>query len=940
MNVSQKLFELKKVQSSNKYADRIVSELLYMNSVAVAGGEVDVAVIDAVATNLLKAVENKGAILADDMEKAEAALMPFVDAAKKYTAHVLSHAHIDMNWKWGYQETVAVTLETFRTMLYLMNEYPEFKFAQSQASVYRIVEQYDPEMLKEIKQRVHEGRWEVTASTWTEADKNMPSGESQVRHNLYTKRYLAELLDIPEDSMLLDFEPDTFGHSINVPETLANAGVKYYFHMRGCDYRYFYNWRAPSGKTLLVCQSPKSYNGVMEPKLIYDYPIFCAKVCEGGIFDFPVCLGCGDHGGGPTRRDIERLLEMAKWPLFPNIKFSRWHDFFGTLEQYRDKLPTYEGEINFVFSGCYTTQARVKMSNRLAEARLYDVEQLDSAARVLCCVPASPKAYAEAWKKVLFAQFHDILPGSCMIEAREHCLGQFQEALAITNTRTNAALHALADSIDTTSIEFDKDISNTTSEGGGAGWHVDAAHSFMISAVERGRGSVRVYHLFNTTQYDRSESIELSLFDYAYDLDNVEVVNAQTGERTAWQWLEKDKNFWAHRLGRILIHAEVPAFGYATYILRQKKEFDAARIGFAFHNPARQDHMGDEQMVMENKFVKVVFDPITCAISSYIDKKSGKELISADRPAGVVRYVKENPRYGMTSWRVGQYMDVVNLNEECEVRIIDFRRDSFRTRLNYEIKYLQSTVNVNAWLDQDAARVDFDLNVDWHEIGTRETGIPQFNFYVPVGYECKNYRYDVPQGDLIRPELPHDVPATSYIEMLDAADVNSAHLMLVTDTKYGYRGNENAGAVTLVRNSFDPDPLPESGRYLIRAAIAVAEDAESARRVSACFNHPYIFTCGLNHTGTLPLSAGLLAVKTGDVTVTAVKPAEDGGIVVRVKDNTGKAQKISIEFAKAPKSAYLTDTIERQRQPLCVVGNAVELPVDAYSLAAVLVKFD
>jgi alpha-mannosidase len=82
-----------------------------------------------------------------------------------------------MNWMWDYAETVAISLDTFRTMLNLMNEYPDFKFSQSQASVYEIVEKYDPEMLEEIRERVREGRWEVTATTWVEADKNMPCGD-------------------------------------------------------------------------------------------------------------------------------------------------------------------------------------------------------------------------------------------------------------------------------------------------------------------------------------------------------------------------------------------------------------------------------------------------------------------------------------------------------------------------------------------------------------------------------------------------------------------------------------------------------------------------------------------------------------------------------------------------------------------------------------------
>lgn len=27
--------------------------------------------------------------------------------------------------------------------------------------------------------------------------------------------------------------------------------------------------------------------------------------------------GVGDHGGGPTRRDLKKLLDMAAWPLYP-----------------------------------------------------------------------------------------------------------------------------------------------------------------------------------------------------------------------------------------------------------------------------------------------------------------------------------------------------------------------------------------------------------------------------------------------------------------------------------------------------------------------------------------------------------------------------------------------------------------------------------------------
>ena len=232
---------------------RIWAQLCYAANLSqVRGGEFD-ALIDAEAGEALRLLKEQGALTLANAHAMEQRLMPLSHAAKSYTAHCVGHAHIDMNWMWGYNETAAVTVETFRTVLDLMKEYPLFTFGQSQASTYRIIEENAPEMLEEIRRRVHEGRWEVTASTWVENDKNMAGGEALCRHILYTKQYLSKLLDIDPASLDLDFQPDTFGHSINVPEACHAGGIKYYYHCRGReDHRPAYVWRSPAGHELLV----------------------------------------------------------------------------------------------------------------------------------------------------------------------------------------------------------------------------------------------------------------------------------------------------------------------------------------------------------------------------------------------------------------------------------------------------------------------------------------------------------------------------------------------------------------------------------------------------------------------------------------------------------------------------------------------------------------
>ena len=302
-------------------------------------------------------------------------LMPLSEEAKKFNMICAGHAHIDMNWMWGWNETVMVALDTFRTVLDLMDEYPDFTFSQSQASVYKILEDYAPEMLEEVKKRVKEGRWEVTASTWVEADKNMPNGESMARHILYTKRYLSRLLDIDPKVLNLDFEPDTFGHSQNVPEILHGGGIRYYYHCRGYEGPLLYKWLAPSGNYITVYREPLWYIAAISPDMVLYVPKFCTRHNMDTMLKV---YGVGDHGGGPTRRDLERIKDMNTWPVFPRIRFGTFAEFYRLVDKVSHELPEIKGERNFVFTGCYTSQSRIKMANRVSEAALNEAEMFNT----------------------------------------------------------------------------------------------------------------------------------------------------------------------------------------------------------------------------------------------------------------------------------------------------------------------------------------------------------------------------------------------------------------------------------------------------------------------------------------------------------------------------------------------------------------------------------
>ena len=326
MKYVEKLNQLIAHKKEGKWAERIISELIYLDAISKHQDSIYDHRIEEAADMLLGALNEEGVITKSACLAAEEMLADLGPVAKSFKELFIGHAHMDMNWQWSYNETAAMTIDTMRTMLEIMREYPDYTYGQSQASTYEIIDKHCHEMLDEVKMRIKEGRWEVTAAEWVEPDKNMPDGESQTRQILQAKKYLSGLLDIDPASLNLDFVPDTFGHNANVPEILANAGVKYMYHWRGVEANpRIYYYEAPSGKRVLVYREYVCYLGEVGTEKFEIVPEFAA---ETGVNTYLCVYGVGDHGGGPTRRDIERICEYRSWPLTPTIEFGTYKQFF------------------------------------------------------------------------------------------------------------------------------------------------------------------------------------------------------------------------------------------------------------------------------------------------------------------------------------------------------------------------------------------------------------------------------------------------------------------------------------------------------------------------------------------------------------------------------------------------------------------------------------
>jgi len=873
--------------------------------------------VESALTLLENVMDNQGTLPRTICEEAEMLLLPMQKKAKEYSLIYASHAHIDMNWMWGWQETVAITLSTFRTVLNLMNEYPGFTFSQSQASVYKIVEEFDPDMMKEIQQRIREGRWEVTASAWVETDKNMPDTESLIRHISLTRKYLHEVWGIAPDTVKVDFSPDTFGHSRFVPEINAFGSVPYYYHCRGLqDDLTLYRYRAPSGSEVLVYKEPYWYNSGINPD-------------NGtGIFEMErryglktglIVYGVGNHGGGPTRRDLEHFAEMKEWPVFPAMRFGTLHEFFAIAETVRESLPVVDHELNAIFSGCYTTQSRIKLANRRAEAALLDSERMSALAHCTLGTGYPSANYEKAWQGVLFSHFHDILTGSCVQESREHAMGRLADSIAHAQSAQARAYEALSRHVDTSMFPCEEADLLSRSEGAGVGYGIGSYAG--VPNPERGAGKTRIYTVFNSAAFERCETAELTIWDYSGDLDRLEAVDHK-GEAIPFELLDKEPVwYWDHYYVRALVRLAVPAMGHAVFAVREKP--------IVIYEPhllkADRVELPKGPIVLENDLLKATFDTGSGMLVSLIHKQQGAELLSA--PAGLHLVRTENG--GGTAWHIGRYLGMEAVTQTGSVAI---SRGAVRQSVTFEQRVMNSTVTMTVSLDEGADALRYALKVDWHENGKAQPWLPVLTYRLPLKNGSDTSICDVPAGWVSRQAQEMDVPALTGI--CAAADEPTAALM--TDCKYGFRLSDNVLTATLINTAVDPDPYPERGVHAINLFVGLTEGKHvQLKQMAERLTRPMTCVPTAVHRGSLPASASLLELDAKQCVLTNVQLASDGALLVRLYEAEGRDEEVKLTLPFEPVGAELTNLDEEPVGEAKTEGRKVTFLIKAHSIAQI-----
>ncbi|NLZ36762.1 MAG: alpha-mannosidase [Clostridiales bacterium] len=874
-------------------------------------------------------IKENGVITYKAAEAAEQLLMPMAEEAKSYKLILCGHAHIDMNWMWSWQETVAATLATFRTVLNLMDEYPEFHFSQSQASVYKIVEDFDPEMMREIKKRIKEGRWEVTAAAWVETDKNMPSTTSLLDHIKYTRDYLEKNWDIDPKSLEVDFSPDTFGHSAQIPEIDTFGSVKYYYHCRACDQPYaLYRMRSPSGEELLMYREQYWYNSAITPAIAAGL-IDISRKCAGfktGI----IVYGVGNHGGGPTRRDIEIALSLKDYPIYPTVKFGTFREFFREAEAVRDKLPVIDRELNHIFDGCYTTQSRIKRANRGAENALYEGRYYSALSAMVSGKTKKylPAQFEKASQQILFNHFHDILTGSCVQDTREHAMGLYQDSMAISNSAASKALRELSDKIDTSGIKVEENpdhIALSQSEGAGVGYGIE--HFQGVPNPERGVGRTRIFNIFNSTATERREPVELTVWDWTGDMRNI-IIEDYEGKPLPFALIDGGlQQYWDHKFFRILVDVKTPPYGYTTIVLKEKQP-----ESYPVYLSGETTQGFISEFVLENEYIRAEFDIHDGALISLIDKETGAEMIKAGERAGLVQV---DTQTNGSAWVIGTALAAHPITKLRNIS--GWGHGDLLRGIRFEAGVLNSTVRVNVSLAKHARALKYAIEVDWKE----STGefMPLLCYRLPYAYESDTAVCDIPGGTITRKAANHDIACQTYIAA-KSADDSGRCVGLSVDSKYGYRMYGGSLYSTLIHTPAYPDPYPERAIHKINLYVTVGSDCPKVlQEQTMAFYRPLRFIPTSAHKGALKPEGTLFGVSASTAVITSVDTSDDGRLLIRVGEYTGNDTDIKLTFAKTPKSASLVNLMQEELSALKPSRGAVSFKLPKWKIAQVHVEF-
>jgi len=781
----------------------------------------------------------------------------------------IGHAHIDPVWRWTKDEGYAEVFATFRSALDRMKEFPDVAFIASSAQFYDWVANTDAGMFSEIKKRVDEGRWNIVGGWWIEPDLNCPLGESLIRQGLYGQLFFQEHFG---KKAKVGFNPDSFGHPWTLPQILKSQELEAYCFMRpkitekpGIPAPLF-NWQGPDGSEILCVQIAGSYNHENSE----DFETYLGRIKDRyakdlpAINTFPFFYGVGNHGGGPTIANINKIKELQAGK-YPNMKFRTLEGFVGQVKPMQKSFSTVNDELQHHARGCYSACSDIKLWNRQAEAALLSAEKISSLSTALFNMPDQTARLRESWKKLLFNQFHDIMAGSAIESAYTDAHNDLGYTMSEAKDIQTEGLQGIVMHVNTADTAFKNSI------------------PFMV--FNPCSWAIKTYIHVEMERSDGKTSPVL------YNSDGKEVSYQEVrtaGAKVRW------------RVSGIF-EAEIPAFGYEIF----RMDFSNKK------NPVKSEaKVQVTENSLENEFVKIEFDKQNGGISSYFDKKSQRELLS--KP-GAVPIVLNDPG---DTWghNIEAYDQVTGQFGKPEFTIVETGPE--RAVIQVKTYYGNSSIVQNFSLYKNSGELGCLVTLDWYELQK------MLKLSIHTVMTKGRLTYSIPYGFIERQINGNEEPGQTWIDISGNDSRGAFGLSLLNDSKCGYSVKDGDMQLTVLHSTAWSHHIPDTVhvndgyRYMEQGIHEFTykliphngdwRDGNIARKSEEYLMKPVVFLTN-NHTGALPEKNSFITLSGEGVSISAAKISEDGKAwVLRCAELNGKETTARIEISSLNKFVGFT----------------------------------
>lgn len=363
--------------------------------------------------------------------------------SNKKRLHLICNAHLDPVWQWEWEEGAAEALSTFRIAEKFCRDFDGFVFNHNEALLFRWVNEYEPELFERIKERVKDGSWHIMSGWHIQPDCNMPSGEAFVRQIKFGRDYFKKHFGV-SPTTAINFDP--FGHTRGLVQILKKSGYDSYIFMRPKDAflelpAELFRWVGYDGSEVLAQRSP-NYNTRLGQAYIRIQNT--AKEMSDNIG--MVLWGVGNHGGGPSKEDLENIDRIKKEFEEKDVEIihSTPEKYFSEVKEMADNLPTFAGELNLWAPGCYTSMALVKKKYRAIENSFFMTERMVTAAESQGLMKWPQEEFEQAYYDMLTVQFHDMLPGTVVQPAEDMTIRMLDHGLEVLSRIKARAFYALS----------------------------------------------------------------------------------------------------------------------------------------------------------------------------------------------------------------------------------------------------------------------------------------------------------------------------------------------------------------------------------------------------------------------------------------------------------------------------------------------------------------